>query len=121
MWPIPVVILTATFLAGCMDSKDICSDRVSAYSAIKDEVSRNLVSPSTAIFPDVDNPEIKWGKTPQGKCSISIDNTYVDSPNRFGALVRIRYAAVASYGKAGTEGWETIFAPSGDTFGATID
>ena len=108
----------ALVLCGCDALKhDICSDKSSAYFAIKEEVSKNLVSPSTAEFPNVESNEIEWDKSPQNSCSIGLGRAFVDAQNPFGATIRINYAAVAIW-RNDDRRWDVIFAPSGDTFGA---
>lgn len=112
------VFSEAILLCGCDAlSHGACSDKSSAYAAIKKEVSNNLVSPHTASFPDAGSNKLKWGKPPQNSCSIPLDNAFVDAENQFGTTIRVNYAAVAIW-KDDVRRWDVIFAPSGDTFGA---
>lgn len=65
------------------------SDKILAYNYAKDFVKKKLKSPSSAVFPDsqhkVDNTEYV------GNATYEI-NSYVDSQNSFGAMIRTNFS-----------------------------
>lgn len=70
------------------------NDRVYCYQAVKDYAKRFLVSPSTAKFSF--DPLIRSRKESEGVFVYYIDS-YVDSQNTFGAVLRSSFSAAVRY------------------------
>ncbi|EPK6349207.1 hypothetical protein O8Q47_002703 [Proteus mirabilis] len=89
----PIFYLFLTYSSG--DEKkgiDYCNSEERAYLASNHIIKRVLKSPSSAKFPHYSEVEIY----PAGLCSFQIDS-YVDSQNGFGAMIRSYYVAVVTY------------------------
>lgn len=68
-------------------SRDYQKERL-AYIYVKEEVKRNLKSPSTANFPGIIESKNHIVERNNGIIEI---NSWVDSQNSFGAIVRMNY------------------------------
>jgi hypothetical protein len=85
-------ILALTTLAGCYDPADNCLDdrgaKISAFVASQNFVTKQLRSPSTAVFPNyaADGVIVNFEQACQFKVA-----GYVDAQNGFGATIRTRY------------------------------
>lgn len=85
--------LFLTFISGDKKKEiDYCNSEERAYLASNHIIKRVLKSPSSAKFPHYSEVEIY----PAGLCSFQIDS-YVDSQNSFGAMIRSYYVAVVTY------------------------
>ncbi len=73
----------------------ICDNPVAAYRYTKNFVKVILKSPSTAKFPDYSSSFVK----PSGQCSYYI-NSYVDSQNGFGAMLRKSFSIEVKFDKS---------------------
>jgi hypothetical protein len=83
-----IFLLACAFLAlaGCGPQGLTCSESF-AYSAAKSIVSKQLVSPGSAVFASPRDAKVKK----IGKCKYRVEG-FVDSQNAFGALLRKNYA-----------------------------
>ena len=79
-----------------------CNDRVAAFVMANQFVEDRLTSPSTAKHPNYTDSGVSIRST--GQCSHSVDS-YVDSQNVYGAMIRKRYHAELK-NKIGTDTWE---------------
>lgn len=69
-----------------------CSDASMAYVMSQNFVKRHLKAPSTAAFPS----GVARYSQAIGNCQFAV-NSYVDSQNSFGAMVRSSYTATMEY------------------------
>jgi len=63
--------------------------RIGAYDAAQRAVSRELLSPASAVYPD--RSKVSITKRANARCRVA---GYVDAQNGFGAMIRIRWVAV---------------------------
>ncbi|SBV99160.1 exported hypothetical protein [uncultured Eubacteriales bacterium] len=103
-------------VTGCSD--ELPSGLPDVYEIAKINVENNLVSPSSAVFPEFDDSFVEYSRSileDVGKGTLEYRvyevNAYVDSENTFGAMVRTHffvevYAYVDDYNspKFGEEG-----------------
>lgn len=85
-----VIVLAVVMLAvaGCGSQELVCSESF-AYGAAKSIVGKNLASPGSAKFASLGDRAVKVKKT--GVCEYRIES-FVDSQNGFGALIRTSFA-----------------------------
>ncbi len=97
-------------LQACKDEQvPPCDDYKSAYAFIQDQVAAKLLSPGSAVFPDVPEDRLAASDIIIAKkegCAFGI-SSYVDSQNGFGALLRSNFSADVKYDKA-TQRWYTL-------------
>lgn len=69
-----------------------CGDRVRAYAMSMQFVRRQLVSPSSARFPDTRDQDVTLTHVnPGAGCTHKVE-AYVESENRLGVVIRTRYS-----------------------------
>jgi len=73
------------------EAAKMCNDHIAAYVATQQLVKLRLRSPASADFPLADFRHAK-----AGPCKFAI-NSYVDSQNGFGAMIRSYYSAVVEH------------------------
>lgn len=83
-----LVLLGLSLLAGCGKPEFNCSES-RAYNAATKIVERHLKSPSTAKFPLSNSSTVRIGAA--GKCKYRVES-YVDSQNAFGTMVRTPFS-----------------------------
>ena len=84
------------FVDKTMTDSDYLNDRVYCYVAAKDYIKNLLVSPASAKFSTT--PIIRSKKESEGIFVYHIDS-YVDSQNAFGAVLRTRFSVSVRYYK----------------------
>lgn len=68
-----------------------CGSEGMAHTMAGNFVKRRLLAPSSAKFPPAHGPDVKI--TPLGGCRFRIES-YVDSQNSFGAMIRSRFSVI---------------------------
>ena len=81
-------VASLTLLAGCNCNQD------ELYDAIKEKVSAELLSPASAVFPDVEKV-VRMSNSSGEHCMLMVDG-YVDSQNGFGAMLRTHYGSTTT-------------------------
>lgn len=81
-----IALLFKSCSSGEKQTKDYCSDSISAYVHSKDLIAKSLKSPSTAKF----SPYSDTSVISNEGCNFTIDG-YVDAQNSFGAIIRTRF------------------------------
>lgn len=83
-----VLFLSLAILAGCGKPEFTCSES-RAYGAAQRIIERHLKAPASAKFPLSNSSSVRINAV--GKCKYRVES-YVDSQNAFGAMVRTPFS-----------------------------
>jgi hypothetical protein len=98
-----VILLAFAMLSvsSCGSDGLVCSESF-AYGAAKSIMEKRLASPGSAKFASLSDPSVTVKKT--GACEYHVES-YVDSQNGFGALLRTRFTITVT-GVAEEKYWQ---------------
>lgn len=83
-----LLVLVVALMAGCGKPEFTCSES-RAYGAAQRIIERHLKSPASAKFPLSSASSVKISQL--GKCKYRVES-YVDSQNAFGAMIRTPFS-----------------------------
>ena len=105
-WIAFTITVGLSILLGCKQDNSAC-DLDEGYEYVQKLVRSQLVSPSSAIFPKLNEDGVLFSFSVE-ECSFRFD-AYVDSQNSFGAMIRTKYFGRVLYNKLRKEwGKETL-------------